>query len=157
MIKWTLQTKKIKTLIPFHKNPRFINEGDFKQLQTSIAKFGLIDKPIVNTDSTIIGGHQRIEALKANGVKEVECNIPDHLLTPEEIEELCVRLNKNTGEFDYDILANEFNMEHLLEWGFNEKELGLDEWPEVVEEKELIDDDKDKTISCPKCGHEFLK
>lgn len=138
-INWTLRTFMIDELTDYYKNPRSLSEKEFKQLKTSLDKFGMIDKPIVNADSlhTIIGGHQRKHVLEAGGAKEVECWIPDRLLTDKEVEELNIRLNKNTGSWDFDTLANEFELDDLLEWGFDKGELDLDLWadeaPEDVE------------------------
>ncbi len=156
MINWTLCNKKISSLKKYHKNPRYIKEEDLKHLQTSIAKFGMIDKPILNTDNTIIGGHQRINALKESKQKTVECWVPDRELDEKEIEELNIRLNKNSGDWNFEVLANEWNVEDLLDWGFNSKELGISEITEV-EEKEPEEENKDKNIECPKCGHRFLE
>ena len=104
-IKWTLKTLKLSDLTDYYKNPRQITEKEFKQLKTSLEKFGMIDKPIVNADSlhTIIGGHQRKHVLEAGGAKEVECWIPDRELSDKEVEELNIRLNKNTGSWDFDV------------------------------------------------------
>jgi DNA modification methylase len=138
-INWTLQTFRLDELTDFYKNPRSLSEKEFKQLKTSLDKFGMIDKPIVNLDSanTIIGGHQRKHVLEASGVKECECWIPDRELSEKEVEELNIRLNKNTGSWDFDCLANEFELDDLLEWGFDKGELDLDLWaddaPEDVE------------------------
>ena len=106
-INWTLQTFNLDELTDYYKNPRSLTEKEFKQLKTSLDKFGMIDKPIVNLDAgnTIIGGHQRKHVLEAEGVKEVECWVPDRLLTEREVEELNIRLNKNTGSWDFDTLA----------------------------------------------------
>lgn len=126
-INWTLRQFNIDELTDYYKNPRSLSEKEFKQLKTSLDKFGMIDKPIVNADSshTIIGGHQRKHVLEASGVKEIECWIPDRELTEREVEELNIRLNKNTGSWDFDVLANEFDLGELLDWGFSEKELGI--------------------------------
>jgi site-specific DNA-methyltransferase (adenine-specific) len=138
-INWTLQTFNLDELTDYYKNPRSLTEKEFKQLKTSLDKFGMIDKPIVNLDSanTIIGGHQRKHVLESTGVKEIECWIPDRELTEREVEELNIRLNKNTGSWDFDVLANEFELDDLLEWGFDKKELDIDLWageaPEDVE------------------------
>jgi DNA modification methylase len=138
-INWTLRTFRLDELTDYYKNPRSLSEKEFKQLKTSLDKFGMIDKPIVNLDSanTIIGGHQRKHVLEASGVKECECWIPDRELTEREVEELNIRLNKNTGSWDFDTLANEFELDDLLEWGFDKGELDLDLWaddaPEDVE------------------------
>lgn len=158
MIKWKLEKRKLSSLKKYPKNPRFISKEDFSHLQKSIGKFGLIDKPIVNTDNTIIGGHQRIQVLQKQGIKEVECWVPDRELDEKEVEELNIRHNKNTGEFDFDILANQFEVEDLIGWGFTEDDLQIDHL-DVVDSKSKNDDDKeeDNVIVCPKCQHEFLK
>ena len=138
-INWTLRTFRLDELTDYYKNPRSLSDKEFKQLKTSLDKFGMIDKPIVNADSanTIIGGHQRKHVLEASGVKECECWVPDRELTAKEVEELNIRLNKNTGSWDFDTLANEFELDDLLEWGFDKGELDLDLWasdaPEDVE------------------------
>ena len=138
-INWTLKSFRVDELTDYYKNPRSLSEKQFKQLKVSLDKFGMIDKPIVNADSahTVIGGHQRKHVLEAEGVKEVECWIPDRELSEKEVEELNIRLNKNTGSWDFDILANEFELDDLLDWGFEKAELDLDLWmpdpPEDVE------------------------
>ena len=138
-ITWTLRSFQLDELTDYYKNPRSLSEKEFKQLKTSLDKFGMIDKPIVNADSahTIIGGHQRKHVLESTGVKEVECWIPDRELSDKEVEELNIRLNKNTGSWDFDTLANEFELDDLLDWGFDKSELDLDLWadepPEDVE------------------------
>ena len=126
-ITWQLKTYKLADLTDYFKNPRHITETEFKQLKKSLDTFGLIDKPIINADAanTIIGGHQRKHVLEANGETECECWVPDRELTEREVEELNIRLNKNTGSWDFDVLANEFDLGELLDWGFSEKELGI--------------------------------
>lgn len=131
-IKWTLKTLKLSDLTDYYKNPRQITEKEFKQLRTSLEKFGMIDKPIVNADAanTVIGGHQRKHVLEDGGVTECECWVPDRELTEREVEELNVRLNRNVASWDFDILANEFELDDLLDWGFEEGKLfgnGFDE------------------------------
>jgi len=124
-INWTLRNFNLADLTDYYKNPRSLSEKEFKQLKTSLDKFGMIDKPIVNldADNTIIGGHQRKHVLEASGVKECECWVPDRELSEKEVEELNIRLNKNTGSWDFDVLANEFELPDLVEWGFTEYEL----------------------------------
>lgn len=89
-----------------------------KQLAHCLEKFGLIDKPIVNKDLTIIGGHQRVRILLAQKVKDVECWVCNEQLSEKEAEELALSLNKKTGDWDWDVLANEFDIESLLSGGF---------------------------------------
>lgn len=123
IINWKLESIPIKELKDHPKNPRQINKDQMRHLENLIKKFGLIDKPIVNLDRVIIGGHQRIKILKRMKAKHVECWVPDHLLTEEEIDHLCIGLNLNQGQFDYDILANQWEVLDLLEWGFTEEQL----------------------------------
>jgi hypothetical protein len=85
---------------------------------------------------TCIAGHQRLRVLALNKESSVECWVPDRLLTPKEVRELCIRMNQNTGDFDFDILANEFDVKDLMEWGFEEKELQITiEGEEIQDEK----------------------
>jgi hypothetical protein len=154
---WFLQTFKLSDLKENAHNPRTLTKSQEKQLKASIKKFGLIDKPIVNSDGTIIGGHQRVAVLKSMKVKSVDCWVPYIQLNDEQISELCIRLNKNTGSWDYDILANDFTTTDLMDWGFNIDDL-LDNTlydeskDEIIEEKESK---KKKQHMCPECGHTF--
>lgn len=150
---WTLHTFRLSKLKDYHKNPRKLTKEQFAQLDKSLKKFGLIDKPICTMDGLIIGGHQRKKVLQAQGVQEVECYVPDRDLTEKEIEELCLRLNKNVGEWDYDLLADTFEVEDLIEWGFSEKDLlGSEEKPDA--EIKNAGDEEEK-VTCPSCGHCF--
>jgi ParB-like chromosome segregation protein Spo0J len=107
-IEWSLKKFKVKDLQEYAKNPRSLSRGQADQLKESISKFGLIDKPVCTQDGLIIGGHARKKILEKLGIKEVDCYVPNKELDEREIEELNIRLNKNGGEFDFDILANHF-------------------------------------------------
>lgn len=134
-MEWTLEKRKIADLKPLSKNPRKLSKHDYEHLKKSLDKFGLIDKPIINTDGTIIGGHQRVAVLKRDKVKEVECYVAQEPLSERDLHELNVRLNRNAGEWDFDILANEWDEADLLEWGFTDSELSLDILDESAEEE----------------------
>jgi len=153
MINWKIEKRNISDLKDHPKNPRTLSKDQSFHLKRSLEKFGLIDKPIVNLDNTIIGGHQRIKILLGLGYKEIDCWVPEHPLTEKDIDELNIRLNKNTGEWDFDILANEWIDLNLIEWGFSASDLGI-ELPEDVMEEEQEEEDK-KLKMCPQCGHEF--
>lgn len=147
MINWHLETRKIKDLKVYSKNPRQLSKDQERHLRASIDKFGLAEKVIINTDNTIIGGHQRLNILRTMKQKEVECWVPDRLLTEKEVEELNIRLNKNTGDWDYDILANQWELTDILDWGFTAEELELGDITQVegeeVEEDALLEPPKD--------------
>jgi len=159
-INWILKTYKISDLTDYYKNPRQLTEKQFNQLKKSIDKFGMIDKPVINADknNTVIGGHQRLHVLRAGKSESVECWVPDRELDEKEVEELNIRLNKNTGEWDFDVLANEFELPDLVEWGFEPFELGINNEPapEFKEYDESVADDVE-FIECPNCGHKWPK
>jgi len=123
MINWELEVIPLKDLKEHPKNPRQIGKEQFGRLNDFIDKFGLIDKPIVNRDFMIIGGHQRIKILKKKKVKEVKCWMPDKILSEEEVDELCIGLNLHQGAWDYECLANNWEPINLLDYGFTEKQL----------------------------------
>ncbi len=152
MLNWHLEVHPISSLKPHPKNPRQLSKDQFRQLKKSMDTFGLIDKPIINTDKTIIGGHQRVAVLKSEKVKTVECWVPERLLEEKEVEEILIRLNRNHGSFDYDLLANEFDLSDLLDYGFPMEELELIETKEVESEEK---DKKKKLKTCPSCGYEL--
>jgi DNA modification methylase len=104
-------------------NPRQISTKQYKDLKESINKFGLVDPIIVNKCYTIIGGHQRYKICKDLDYKDIGCIILD--LDKEQERELNIRLNKNTGDFDMDILANEFDIDQLVDWGFKHIDLDI--------------------------------
>ena len=146
-----LEKVKIEELEPATYNPRQISTKQYKDLKESITKFGIVDPLIVNKNSyTIVGGHQRYKICKELGYKEIGCIILD--LDKEQERELNIRLNKNTGEFDMDILANEFDIEELTDWGFKHIDLDInidkiiegntedDHIPEVKESRVKIGD-----------------
>jgi ParB/RepB/Spo0J family partition protein len=128
----------IKELTPAEYNPRYISDDAFEQLKKSLKDFDAVEPIVINShkgrENTIIGGHQRIKAAEALGWDTFPCVEVD--LPLERERELNVRLNKTTGEFDFDKLANFFDADELTEWGFSDEELFGDE---DEEEQELTD------------------
>jgi ParB-like chromosome segregation protein Spo0J len=153
-IKWHLEEKPLKSLKKYAKNPRQLTKEQYYHLRQSIEKYGLASPLLVNQDNMIIGGHQRARILKELGHTSVECYVPDRQLDEKEVEELCIRLNKNGGAFDFDTLANEFEADDLLAWGFNETEL-IGAFTEIDEETTAEPKKKSKKKECPSCGFEF--
>lgn len=120
-------------------NPRQITEKQFEDIKKSIDRFDVVQPLVVNIapgrENVVIGGNQRLEILKRIGHEFVPCVVV-HIPEIRNEKELNVRLNKNQASFDFDILANDFNIEDLKEWGFNNWELGLGEDPEEKKEEE---------------------
>jgi hypothetical protein len=131
-ITWTTEQRKLGDLAEWEKNPRQLSQHDAEQLRQSIERFGLADPLVVNADGQIIGGHQRKRVMllmEERGPDTlVDVRVPSRPLTEREAAELNVRLNRNAGDWDWDVLANEFETGDLLDWGFTEFELGLDDF-----------------------------
>jgi ParB-like chromosome segregation protein Spo0J len=113
----------INSLNPAKYNPRQISNKQYEDLKASIDKFGLVDPIIINSDNTVIGGHQRLKVLRELGSEKIPTVRVN--LSKEDERELNIRLNKSGGDFDMDILANEFDVVDLKEWGFKDIELGF--------------------------------
>lgn len=136
--KWHYEQRKISELNPAPYNPRRLTKDQKEQLDKSLSKFGVAEPIVINTNNTVIGGHQRLKLLKAQGITIVDVSIPDRQLTEDEEKEMNLRLNKNLGEFDFDLLANNFEAEMLQEVGFGDDELGI-----LGDETDSISDDGD--------------
>lgn len=104
-------------------NPRLIKDDKFKKLVKSIEEFPqmLEIRPIVvNKDMIVLGGNMRLKACQEAGLKEVPIIIADNL-TEEQQREFLIKDNVSGGEWDWDILANEWDSELLEEWGLDVK------------------------------------
>ena len=117
--------KEIKDLKFAEYNPRKLTNKDHSDLKTSLEKFGMVEPIVVNRNenriNVIIGGHQRCRIWKEFGHRKIPCVEFD--LNIDQEKELNIRLNKNVGSWDHDMLANMFNVDDLFEYGFEEKEL----------------------------------
>ena len=136
-----IQYYKANDLIMAEYNPRQLTKDQYAQLKDSLTRFGLVDPLIVNKHKSrkniLVGGHQRLKIAKEMGMDKIPCVEVDLPLDQE--KELNIRLNKNVGEWDYDSLANYFDVSELMEWGFSNDEL---QFYEDEPEQGLIDDDE---------------
>lgn len=139
---WHTKQRKINDLIPYEGNPRQMTIKQKEDLEESLKRFNLMSIPVINTDNTIVSGHQRLKILQllGRGEEEIDVRIPNRELTPEELREANLRENKNLGSWDYDMLAN-FDEDLLVDVGFAREELddifGLDIDEEFDVDKEL--------------------
>lgn len=122
---WHTESRKIKDLKEHEKNPRKITKDQMEKLKQSLKSFNYVETIVINLDNTILAGHMRIKALKAlgRGKEEIEVRVPNRQLMPKEAEEYLIRSNKNSGEWDWERLANEWEIPDLFNWGFTEDEL----------------------------------
>ena len=148
---WHTETRKIKDLKEHEKNPRKITKDQIEKLKQSLKSFNYVETIVINLDNTILAGHMRIRALKALGrtKEEIEVRVPNRQLTTKEAEEYLIRSNKNSGEWDWERLANEWEIPDLFNWGFTEDELQIKD-PEKLEatddgyEEEIPEEPKTK-------------
>jgi ParB-like chromosome segregation protein Spo0J len=101
-------------------NPRLIKDDKFKKLVQSIKDFPemLNIRPIVvNQDMIILGGNMRYKACKEAGLKEIPIIITD--LSEDKQREFLIKDNTSGGEWDWEVLANEWNSEQLADWGLD--------------------------------------
>ena len=127
----------IDSLIPADYNPRRITDEDRMHIKASLQKFGFAEPVIVNRNperlNVIVGGHQRVVVAKEDlGYTKVPCVFVN--LSLDEEKELNVRLNKNTGRWDTDMLQQSFNFDWLKDIGFQESEL-LKFWKDDFQKK----------------------
>jgi hypothetical protein len=116
-----IQKIKIDQVKPNESNPRVIRDDKFKKLVKSIQDFPemLELRPIVvNEDMVVLGGNMRLKACIEAGLKEVPV-IKASDLTDEQQKEFIIKDNVGFGEWDWDILANEWDTESLEEWGLD--------------------------------------
>jgi hypothetical protein len=140
------QQVKISKVKGNPSNPRIIKNDKFKKLVKSIQEFPEMLKlrPIVvDEDMIVLGGNMRLKASKDAGLKEVWIDIAEGL-TEEQKKEFIVKDNVGFGEWEWDILANEWDSVQLAEWG-------LDVWQneddlEEPDFNELTDDNKKDAV-----------
>lgn len=142
------------------KNPRLIKDDKYRKLKASIEEnpemLGL--RPIMvyphNNDYIVIGGNMRLHACKDIGYKELPCVIIPATATIEQLKAYTIKDNNGYGEWDFDLLANEWDAIDLDNWG-------VDVWPDEAPalddpiSPDAADDDSDENaepIIC-RCKH----
>ena len=133
-----MEIVKISKIKPNENNPRLIKDDKFKKLVKSIKTFPemLELRPIVvNDDMVVLGGNMRLKACKEAGLKEVPI-IKAENLTEEQQKEFIIKDNVGFGEWEWDILANEWDADLLEEWG-------LEGFPFDTETEEAEEDNFD--------------
>lgn len=146
-LSWKTEKRFVRDLIPYPHNPRKIDKKQRQELTESLEKFNLVEIPAINMDNVLIAGHQRVAVLASLGrsEEEIDVRVPNRLLTEDELKEYNVRSNKNTGDWDFDILKGFFKKDDLCNWGFNKKEIEFNfnakqpEVKKIPEEKTVVD------------------
>ena len=121
-VKNRVEYRAIKDLHELQGNPRIIKKDQFERLKTSIKNNQdyFEARPIILSDRTgelvILAGNQRFKAAKAIGMTEVPTVLISGL-TEEREREIIIRDNVENGDWDFGILANEWELDDLNEWG----------------------------------------
>jgi len=149
---------EINKLTSHSNNPRVIKDEQFKKLCKSIQdnKDYFETRPIlVNKELIIFAGNMRWRAAKEVGMTEVPVSIMD--ISENRQKELMIRDNRENGEWDFDLLANNFEIDDLLEWGFDEKDLKIDDidFGNIKGNENRKTSDRKQNVTCPDCGKMF--
>lgn len=127
-LEWTTEKRKVADLIPADYNPRTISEKEKADLMASVVEFGKVVPIVINTgkrNNHLIGGHQRVEIYADLGwaEEEIDVRVPSRELSEKEERELNIRLNKNTGSWDWSKMTEQFDYDDLTKWGFEDDDV----------------------------------
>jgi ParB-like chromosome segregation protein Spo0J len=143
---------KISEVKPNPKNPRIIKDGKFQKLVKSIQEFPdmLNKRPLVvftdvDNKYVVLGGNMRLKACKEIGLKEIPIIIADEW-TEEQKNEFLIKDNVGFGEWNWDSLANEWDVEKLEEWGLDVPNFNNVDYSEKNEEIDIDSLDETMTI-----------
>lgn len=152
-IQWVEEQKRLNDIRPFERNPRNITETQYEKIKRSLLKHGQFAPLLVTQDLRMMGGHQRLRAMRELGWETCRVSMPKQHLSDEQFVELMLLHNHNNGTWDIDMLANDYDLEFLRQ------DIGLHE----VQNISPFDTGEDtepsqsgsKKVRCPQCCHEF--
>ena len=141
---WRTEVRMVDELIPQTINPRTISDKQMSDLKKSLKKFGLAEIPAIDTDVSILAGHQRIKALQLldRGSEEIDVRIPNRKLTEAEANQYLIGSNKLGGDWNIEALKS-FDMDLLSEVGFSDVELSEFWDKDLSTEDDGFDEDKE--------------
>lgn len=129
-------------------NPRILKDDKFAKLVKSIQEFPkmLEIRPIVvNSDMIVLGGNMRLKACKEAGLKEVSIVLADDL-TEDEQKQFIIKDNVGFGDWDWEMLANEWEADLLEEWGLDVPDFSVTEEPTAEEDDYEMPDEVNTDI-----------
>jgi DNA modification methylase len=124
-LQWHTVERKISDLVPNIKNPRTMSPKQIGDLKRSLKKFDLVELPVVDTDNKVIAGHQRLMVLRLLGRENesIPVRVPNRKLTQNEYDQYLLGSNRIHGDWDWQALADNFDIETLLSSGFDDTDL----------------------------------
>lgn len=138
-------------------NPRFIRDDKFAKLVQSLKDFpemAVVRPVVINEDNIILGGNMRYKAMVEAGWDDIPVTKVKGW-TKEQEREFIIKDNVSGGEWDWDLLANEWNTKQLEEWGVE-----IPNYEENISENKEIDPESilsDNLTECPRCKFQFEK
>jgi hypothetical protein len=155
------KTMKISNLIRNPKNPRLITEASFRKLVASLEEFPQMMelRPIViDEDGIVLGGNMRLQALAYLGHEDIPDNWVRQItgLTDKQKREFVIKDNASFGEWDWDILANEWSDLPLNNWTIEIPSFDFTgDADKLGGEQEETTKRNPNAIICPSCGYEI--
>lgn len=139
-LSWSTINRKVRDLVPNINNPRTMTPKQVEDLKRSLTKFNLVELPVIDTDNRVIAGHQRLMALKLLGREHesIPVRVPNRKLTKREYDQYLLTSNRVHGEWDWQKLADNFDIEILKTSGFDDTDLS-----HIFDDFEVEDDEFD--------------
>lgn len=142
MINELFKTEQVRIgdLVPHVKNPRKIKAAEKQKLWERIQKYGMIGIPVRDADNTLLSGNRRCEVIVSNGLGDILIDVRTAVrkLTDEELREVMIIENTHAGEWDLEMLKQEFDeLVDLESYGLSHEELDrqIEEASELLEEE----------------------
>lgn len=151
-IVWSQQKRKLTELKEFDENPRKVPKETYEALIKNIKANGYTNRLIVNTSNVVLGGNQRLRALRELGYNEIDVLVPNVELTQEQENRINITDNLSAGVWDFDMLHNLCDNERLIDWGFSESLLNGVSFEDEDDSKKKSGK---KLKTCPACGEQF--
>jgi len=122
---WKTERRRVSDLVPNDKNPRTMSPKQIEDLKKSLKKFNLVEIPVIDMDNKVIAGHQRLMVLKLleRGDEKIEVRVPNRKLTKQEYEQYLLGSNRIHGDWDFEALTKYFDVDTMLESGFDDNDL----------------------------------
>lgn len=146
----------IDELLANDLNPRKISRKKYEALKKSLLEFPEMKKlreVVVDENMTILAGHQRVYALQELEYENIDVKQVFNL-TDAQKRRFMVLDNDHSGEWDFDIIANEWDVPELKDWGINSIKIpGMPNEPGI--EDVSFSAKKPHDVNCPNCGFQF--
>ncbi len=126
-LEWKTEMRTVSALVPNPRNPRSMTPRQMEDLKKSLQKYGVVELPVIDTDNRVLAGHQRLVALALLGRsnEEIPVRVPTRKLTKREYDQYMLTSNALKGQFDWDKLIANFDIDTILASGFDDGDLAL--------------------------------